>query len=1086
MNKMKLKSDSRIAPTINEDSSSKLPALHLLQNLGWQYLAPDEAIKLRGGKQSNVILEDLLVHWLRKHNRVRFKGKELPFTEGNILSALQALKEIPFDGLVRTNEKIYDLLALGKSLQQSVDGDIKSFTLNYIDWDHPDNNVFHVTEEFPVERTGSHQIRRPDIVLFVNGIPFCVIECKSPHIKDPIREAMSQHIRNQKDDEIPHMFLYSQLLLVLSKNEAKYATTGTQAKFWSVWREDNIDTVGVDDHPPLNELVNIPLTEEQVDKLYLENEWLVREKHEPFGILKREVTEQDRTLYALCRPERLLELAYRYILFDAGVKKIARYQQYFAVKKIMSRIRTREHDGLPVRASRTQTGRRRGGVVWHTQGSGKSLTMVMLAKSIALYPDIPDYKIILVTDRVDLDDQIYRTFHHCSKELEQAKTGKHLSKMLKSSKQRIIATIIDKFEASVSRHVVRNNDPNIFVLVDEGHRGQYGSRHAKMRRALPNACYIGFTGTPVMKKDKNTVEKFGGLIDTYTIDQAVEDKAVVPLLYEGRHVDQHVDSLGIDAWFERITSNLNEEQATDLKKKFSTTDQLNKAAQKVMAIAWDISVHFLDNWQGTGFKGQLVTQDKAAALLYKEYLDEFGMVSNEVLISGPDEREGEEDIYKENKLAVQRFWKASMQKYGSEWEYNKQIINAFKHAEHPEIIIVVDKLIVGFDAPRNTILYLTRKLKDHTLLQAIARVNRLCDGKEFGYILDYRGVLENLDHALDLYSTLPEFDAGDIKNILTDIGLETSTLPQKRSLLWDTFKEVKNKKDEEEYELLLADEELRTKFYEHLSAFSKTLGIAMSSSKFLEETDPLKINRYRTDLKFFSKLRTAVRRRYAEIVDFGEYEPKIQKLLDTHVGTGEVEKITPLVNIFDKDAFAKEVEKLPNPAAKADTIAHRTARTIHDRMKEDPAFYKRFSELLKEAIAAFRKERIKANEYLKKVTEIMNAVLNRTGDHIPDKLQNHDVAKAYFGSIKEILARFDRGDDDFDNRLSDAALAVDEVIERNRIVNWTRDQDTQNRIRNEIEDFLFDFKDKEGIKITFEDMDMIMEQCLDIARVRRP
>ena len=260
----------------------------------------------------------------------------------------------------------------------------------------------------------------------------------------------------------------------------------------------------------------------------------------------------------------------------------------------------------------------------------------------------------------------------------------------------------------------------------------------------------------------------------------------------------------------------------------------------------------------------------------------------------------------------------------------------------------------------------------------------------------------------------------------------------------------------------------------------------MSSFKFLEETDPLKINRDQRDLKFFSKLRTAVRRRYAEIVDFGEYEPKIQKLLDTHVGSGEMEKITPLVNIFDKDAFAKEVEKLPNPAAKADTIAHRTARTINDRMKEDPAFYKRFSELLKEAIAAFRKERIKANEYLKKVTEIMNAVLNRTGDHIPDKLQNHDVAKAYFGSIKEILARFDRGDDDFDNRLSDAALAVDEVIERNRIVNWTRDQDTQNRIRNEIEDFLFDFKGKEGIKITFEDIDMIMEQCLDIARVRRP
>ncbi|HHD77560.1 MAG TPA: HsdR family type I site-specific deoxyribonuclease, partial [Campylobacteraceae bacterium] len=780
-------------------------------------------------------------------------------------------------------------------------------------------------------------------------------------------------------------------------------------------------------------------------------------------------------LKELCRPERLLKLAYKFILFDAGVKKIARYQQYFCVKKIMEHIRLRDRDG-----------RRRGGVVWHTQGSGKSLTMVMLAKSIAICSEIPDYKIVLVTDRVALDDQIYTTFHHCGKEVEQAKTGRELSDMLKGNKQRIITTIIDKFEAAVGRHAVRNDDPNIFVLVDEGHRGQYGPRHAKMRRVLPNACYIGFTGTPVMKRDRNTVEKFGGLIDTYTIDRAVADKAVVPLLYEGRHVDQYVNSQDIDTWFERITADLSKEQAVDLKKKFSTTDQLNKAAQKVMAIAWDISVHYRDNWQGTGFKGQLVAQDKATALTYKKYLDGFGMVSSEVLISGPDEREGEEDLYKENKLAVQRFWKETISKYGSEREYNKQVINAFKNAQHPEIIIVVDKLLVGFDAPHNTILYLTRKLKDHTLLQAIARVNRLCDGKEFGYILDYRGVLENLDHALDLYSSLSEFDARDIKDILTDVSVVTRTLPQKHSILWDTFKEVRNRQDEEEYELLLSDEELRAKFYERLSAFSKTLAIALSSVKFLEETEPEKLSRYRTDLKFFSKLRTAVRRRYAEVVDFGEYEPKIQKLLDTHVGTGEVERITPLVNIFDKDAFAREVEKLPNVTAKADTIAHRTARTIHDRMQEDPAFYKRFSELLKAAIAAFREERIKANEYLKKVTEIMNAVLNRTGDHIPDRLQSHDVAKAYFGSIKETLARFDRGDDGFDDPLADAALAIDEVIERNRIVNWTKDIDTQNRMRNEIEDLLFAFKDKEGIEITFEDMDAIMEQCLDVARVRRP
>ena len=381
-----------------------------------------------------------------------------------------------------------------------------------------------------------------------------------------------------------------------------------------------------------------------------------------------------------------------------------------------------------------------------------------------------------------------------------------------------------------------------------------------------------------------------------------------------------------------------------------------------------------------------------------------------------------------------------MQKYGSEKQYGKQAINAFTNAEHPEIIIVVDKLLVGFDAPRNTILYLTRKLKDHTLLQAIARVNRLCDGKKFGYILDYRRVLKNLGHALDLYSTLPEFDAQDVGDILTDVYVEIRTLPQQHSLLWDTFKEIKNREDEEEYEQLFADEALREKFYERLRNFSQTLGIALSSVKFLEETEPSRINRYRQDLKFFSKLRISVKRRYAKVVDFSEYEPRIQKLLDTHVGTGEVEQMFPLVNIFEKDAFAKELEKVTGTAAKADTIAHRTARTIDERMREDPAFYKRFSELLRETIAAFRKERIRENEYLKKVTEIMNAVRNRTGDHIPDKLQNHDIAKAYFGSIRETLSRFNDGDE-FNEAVADAALAINEIIERNRIVNWTSDHD---------------------------------------------
>jgi len=1056
-------------PSFLEDHISQIPALQLLQNLGWEYLMPGEAVSHRSGKLSGVILDGILVPQLRKLNKIRFKGGEYEFSEGNIQSAVQAIKEVLFDGLVRTNEKIYDLLVLGKSLSQTIDGDTKSFPLVYIDW-NPEtfltNNVFHVTEEFEVERTASHDTRRPDIVLFVNGIPLAVIECKRPDLKEPIEQAISQHLRNQRDDEIPKLFFYSQLLLAVSKNEAKYGTIGTPLKFWSVWKED-VDAV-------LQPLVNKPLGERHKDRLFADRYAYVRADFDQLERQAREVTSQDRALYSLCRPERVLDLTFNFALFDAGEKKIARYQQFFCIRKILHRIRERDVEG-----------RRKGGVVWHTQGSGKSLTMVMLAKAI-VRQDLPDYKIVLVTDRVDLDDQIYRTFGHCDMEPDRAKSGRHLAKLMEGSKSRVVTTIIDKFETAVLKSDLRNESDNVFVLVDESHRGQYGPMHSRMRKALPNACFIGFTGTPVKRKEKDTINKFGGLIDTYTIRQAVEDKAVVPLLYEGRDVEQQVHRKTIDRWFDQLTSNLSTEQRADLKKKFSSTDQLNKAEQKVKEIAFDIGMHFRDNWKGTPYKAQLVTQEKATALLYKKYLDEFGLVSSEVLISGPDDREGNEEVDESELPAVVVFWKKMMAKHGSEEQYNKNVINGFKHGDDPEIIIVVDKLLTGFDAPRNTVLYLTRELKDHTLLQAIARVNRLFEGKDFGYIIDYRGVLQNLNKAFDLYGKLEDFDQADLEDTITDVAEEIQKLPQRHSYLWDVFKGIRNKKDEEQYERLLADQELRDSFYERLSAYSRNLAVALSSIRFMEVTPTEKVQKYKADLTFFVKLRAAVKKRYAEVVDFKEYEAKIQKLIDTHVTTGGVEKVTTLVNIFDKDAFLKEVERLESTASKADTIAHRTKRTISERMDEDPAFYRKFSEMLEEAIRAFREKRLADIEYLNKVMEIAESIRTRSGDALPDKLRNHDVAKAFFGVLKDLIGLHSENTTAGRELSAEAALRIDDIIREEKIVSWTNNLDVQNRMKNRIEDYSHDLKDEAGLSLTFEEIDDILEKCLDIAKRRYP
>ena len=882
-------------PSLTEDRISQVPALQVLQNLGYTYLTPAEALELRGGRLSNVILDGVLEAQLRGINRIEFRGETHAFSEGNIQAAVQALKSEPFDGLIRTNEKLYDLLCLGKAMQQSIYGDVKSFTLNYIDWEQPERNAFHVTEEFVVERTGSHETRRPDLVLFVNGIPFTVIECKSPRVKDPMEQAVSQQIRNQKADEIPHLFLYAQLLVALSKNEARYGTVGTPAKFWSAWKEEL-------NEGDLRERVNRPLSTDQKGQLFGTGE-LHEASAEYFTGLEdsgaREVTAQDRALFSLCRPERLLELARHFVLFDAGEKKIARYQQFFCVREIMERIRPQD-----------EAGRRRGGVVWHTQGSGKSLTMVFLAKALAMEHELDDHKVVIVTDRVDLDDQISKTFQHTGHEVKQARTGWNLGNLLESTKAQIITTVIDKFEAAVGKVGVRNDSPNIFVLVDESHRSQYGPRHAKMRKALPNACYIGFTGTPLMRRDRSTAVKFGGIIEpSYTIQRAVEDHAVVPLLYEGRQVPQDVDAVPLDTWFEKYTAELTPEQRADLKKRCSGTSQLQRSRQTIMRIAWDVSTHYRDTWQGTPYKGQLVTTSKAAALLYKEFLDEFGMVSSEVLISGPDDREGHDDVFDENRDAVGRFWARTMGRYGSEKEYNRQTINAFKNSDQPEIIIVVDKLLTGFDAPRNTVLYLHKPLAGHTLLQAIARVNRLHEGKDFGYVIDYYGVLGKLDEALNLYGGLPdalrEFDDEDVLDALNDVSREIEHLPQRHSDLWDVFKGIQNQHDEEAFELHLADEALRQRFYERLSAFARTLQIALSSVRFYETTAERRVAQYREDLKFFCNLRTAVRRRYAETVDFRDYERRIQKLIDVHVGAREVEQLTELVNIFDTDAFRR-------------------------------------------------------------------------------------------------------------------------------------------------------------------------------------
>jgi type I restriction enzyme R subunit len=1070
-------------PSYKEDHISQIPALQLLQKLGYQYLTPDEAMQFRGDKTTQVILEDVLRKQLKEINSIKIGSKrEERFTSGNIEMGIRALKELPMnEGYINACETAYNLLTLGKALEQSIDGDKKSHTLRYIDWENIENNVFHVTEEYSVMRSTSKEHYRPDLVLFINGIPITIIECKRPDMKEPIRQAISQHLRNEQDDGIRNLYVYAQLTLSIATQEASYATNATPEKFWSKWQEKfNSETEEKEYKQELVELKNQPLTKHEKDKLFSDRFRYVRQY---FDALESEdilPTLQDEYLYGLCRPERLMDLIFNFVLFDNGIKKIARYQQYFAIKKSIKRIH------------HIEGGSRQGGVIWHTQGSGKSLTMVMLAQAIAMDKSIRNPKIILVTDRTDLDRQITGTFRKCGRFVENASTGKRLVDLLESKSDAVVTTIINKFVAAMKKISKPLESHDIFVLVDEGHRSQNGTFNIEMQKTLPNACFIALTGTPLFKKDKNTAAKFGGIIDAYTVDQAVKDKAVVPLLYEGRLAKQTVNASPLDTFFEMVSEPLTEYQKADFKKKFSRADQLNSAEQKIYAIAWNISLHFRDNWQGkTPFKAQLVCDKKVNAIRYKEFLDEIGIVTSEVLISAIDEREGEDSAYEKSSEKENRFWKRMMDEHGNSKTYEKNIISRFKNQEDPEIIIVVDKLLTGFDEPKNTVLYLTRNLQSHKLLQAIARVNRIYPDKEFGYIIDYYGVIENLDDALAMYSSFEDFDADDLEGTLTNINEEIKKLPQKHSELWDIFKTVTNKRDAEAYQLLLKDEAIRVVFYDKLAGFAKGLKLALSSMQFRKEIDQKIIERYKEDLAMFMKLRMAVIERYSDAVDYKQYEGQIQKLIDTHITTEKVEVITELVNIFDKEKFQQEVENTTGKAAKADKITSRTAKHISEKMDEDPAFYKKFSQMLSETIAEYEEKRINEVQYLSKVQEIMENVLAHTDSDIPESLQQREIAKAFYGLTIESL--IDKVQDPIVRKeiAVQTALHIDDLIRASvldaekPIIDWQQKTNITGKLLIEIGDYLIDeVRDKYNVLLSFGEMDQIANTCVEVAKLR--
>lgn len=1018
-----------------EINASQRPALALLDAMGYTYISPADCDKQRGSRY-HVLLRDILRGQLRRLNRYVYAGAENEFSAANIERAMEDLNEPLTDGLVRTSEKIYDALLLGKSYPETVgDGKMLSFNLRYIDWDNPQNNVFHVTEEFAVDSQDRQHNARPDIVLFINGIPFAVIECKAPHI--PVEEAVGQMIRNQQAAYIPHLFKFAQLVVATNKNAVKYATAGTPKKFWSVWKEQD-------------------------------DEWL--QTRLKALVPDRMPTEQDRNIVSLFSRERVFELIRYFILFDANVKKVCRYQQFFAVREIMKTI-----------AESDEHGNRQSGVIWHTQGSGKSLTMVMLAKTILMELKDCHPRVVIVTDRKELDAQIAATFAHTRLTPARATSGRHLVELVNSARADVITSIINKFN-TVERQEIKNPSRDIFVLVDESHRSNYGLMATRMRSVFPNACYIGFTGTPLMKSEKNTMARFGRLIHKYTIRDGVEDGAIVPLIYEGRFVEQKVDEENIDLWFKQTTRRLTEAQREDLRRKWSSIRRLTSTDARIKRIALDISEHFIEGYKDTGFKAMLATNYKRDAIRYLQCFEQFGDLSCAVVISPPDMREGVDDADEGADDLVVSFWNKMMQQYGDADRYEEAIKNRFCDGEI-DILIVCSKLLTGFDAPLCQVLYIDKELKEHGLLQAIARTNRLHEGKDYGLIVDYRGLIEKLDTAMDMYSGagLENFDGGDLKGVVVDVMSAIGNLRSAYTQLVELFAPVGSISDAEAVEVFLADDNVRQDFYTLLCAFGRALHLVLNAEQAYNALGKEERQKYQDTFIFFSKVRRSVKLQYCDAIDNAEYEPLMQNLLDTHLSVAGLKKITSPIDILNKDDFEKELEELGSLRSKADAIASRMTRSISEKRDENPAYYDSFSKRIRDALALYKEKVISEAEYLAKMRTIMGDYhAGRSTVSYPERIKNNVHAQAFFGVL---TALFDEVEDEriTPDFVAEVSEEITKIVASHSQVDWTNNKTIHDRISQDIDDLFYKYEKEHGLKLSFDLIDKIIDNVKTVA-----
>ncbi|MYK89112.1 MAG: type I restriction endonuclease subunit R, partial [Acidobacteria bacterium] len=930
--------------------------------------------------------------------------------------------------LYEANREVYTLLRYGAKVRPGVGKD--TATVDLIDWNDPSANDFAIAEEVTV---GGRNTKRPDLVLYVNGIALGVLELKRSTVS--VSEGIRQNLANQKKHFIPHFFTTVQLVMAGNDSQGlRYGVVGTPEKYWLRWKEAGAS-------PPASNSDSSLLQE----------------------------------LADLCAPGRLLELIHDFVVFDAGAKKICRHNQYFGVKAAQSHVKRRD-----------------GGIIWHTQGSGKSLTMVWLAKWIR--ENVTGGRVLVVTDRTELDDQIEQVFVGVDEEIHRTKSGADLAEALRDPALSLICSLVHKFggseEGDIDRyvsdlraHIYGGSRPagDIYVFVDECHRTQSGKLHDAMKKLLPEATLIGFTGTPLLKSDKRrSIETFGPYIHTYKYDEAIRDKVVLDLRYEARDIDQHLTSEAkIDQWFDLKTQGLSDLAKAQLRQRWGTMRKVTSSRERIDQIVDDIllDMETRDRLKSGRGNALLVSESMYAACRFFQRFSETHLkgrcaivtsyqpaardIAGEETGEGPTEKLLKYEVYR--RMLADHFGEPEDTAMHKAEQFEKDVKKRFvKDPARMKLLIVVDKLLTGFDAPPATYLYIDKKMQDHGLFQAICRVNRL-DGedKEYGHVIDYKDLFRSLEGAIRNYTgeAFEGYDREDVEGLLTDrLERGRKRLEEAREAVRALCEGVDPPRDtaaylryfcqdgtgggEEAARQLAANERKRLTLYRLVAAFLRAYADLANEMLAAGYTDAER-RATRDEVDHYEKVRQEIKLNSGDFVDLKMFEPAMRHLLDAYIRADDSKVLSKFDDMTLVDLLVERPEdavgSLPdgirgNRRSVAETIENNVRRLIVDEMSVNPKYYERMSSLLDELIRQRRDEAIAYEDYLKRVTALAAKVRRGEDGGARPATINTAALRAIYDNLPE-APPLPMPEPEGDPRES-VALAVDRAVRKARRDAW--------------------------------------------------